>query len=260
MSSRRILLGISAIVFVASAAMTIATGLSMSAMGEMRMPGGWTMSHTWMVMPGQSWFAATASFVGMWTVMMVAMMLPSLVPTLVHYHESLGHRVGSARAGWLTAVVAAAYFAVWTTAGVLVFPLGVSVAELLMREPSVAHALPVVVGGVVVVAGLAQAASWRALYLARRLDAAGLHTSVDLRTAWRHGLCLGLHCIRSCAGATVIALCLGIMDLRVMAAVAVAITAERRWHFVGRPRRRYLASPRRVVRYVAKLPSQWPPS
>jgi hypothetical protein len=27
----------------------------MSAMGEMPMPGGWTMSMAWMRMPGQTW-------------------------------------------------------------------------------------------------------------------------------------------------------------------------------------------------------------
>ena len=56
---------------------------SMSAMGGMPMPGGWTMSMPWMRMPGQSWPAAAASFLGMWIVMMAAMMLPSLVPMLL---------------------------------------------------------------------------------------------------------------------------------------------------------------------------------
>jgi len=51
-------------------------------MGEMPMPGGWTMSMAWMRMPGQTWPGAAASFLGMWIVMMVAMMLPSLVPML----------------------------------------------------------------------------------------------------------------------------------------------------------------------------------
>jgi predicted metal-binding membrane protein len=52
-------------------------------MGEMSMPGGWTMSMAWTLMPGQTWPGAAASFLGMWTVMMVAMMLPSLVPMLL---------------------------------------------------------------------------------------------------------------------------------------------------------------------------------
>jgi predicted metal-binding membrane protein len=38
---------------------------------------------------------------------------------------------------------------------------------------------------------------------------------------------LGLHCSRACAGFTAILLVIGLMDLRAMAAVTVAITAER---------------------------------
>src|SRR5262249_5161759 len=63
-------------------AVTVAWCGSMSAMGEMPMPGGWTMSMAWMPACGQTWPGAAASFIGMWAVMMVAMMLPSLVPIL----------------------------------------------------------------------------------------------------------------------------------------------------------------------------------
>jgi predicted metal-binding membrane protein len=54
----------------------------MSAMGGMPMPGGWTMSMAWMRMPDKTWAGAAASFVGMWAVMMAAMMLPFLAPML----------------------------------------------------------------------------------------------------------------------------------------------------------------------------------
>jgi len=79
------LLGVSGLFFVVSAAVTILWCASMSAMGEMPMPGGWTMSMAWMRMPEQTWPGAAASFLGMWVVMMVAMMLPSLVPMLWRY-------------------------------------------------------------------------------------------------------------------------------------------------------------------------------
>ena len=81
-ASQRAFFGVSALLFAASAAVTIVWCASMSAMGEMPMPGGWTMSMAWMRMPGQTWTGAAASFLGMWIVMMVAMMLPSLVPML----------------------------------------------------------------------------------------------------------------------------------------------------------------------------------
>jgi hypothetical protein len=58
--------GVSALLFAVSAALTIVWCASMSAMGGMPMPGGWTMSMAWMRMPGQTWPGAAASFVGMW--------------------------------------------------------------------------------------------------------------------------------------------------------------------------------------------------
>src|SRR5262245_25195515 len=81
--------GISALLFAVSVAVTIVLCTSMSAMGEMPMPGGWTMSMAWMRMPGQTWPGAASSFLGMWAVMMVAMMLPSLSPMLWRYRQAV---------------------------------------------------------------------------------------------------------------------------------------------------------------------------
>jgi predicted metal-binding membrane protein len=73
---------VSALLFAASAAVMIVWCASMAAMSDMPMPGGWTMSMAWMRMPGQTWPGTAATFLGIWVVMMVAMMLPSLVPML----------------------------------------------------------------------------------------------------------------------------------------------------------------------------------
>ncbi len=77
---------VSALLFIVSAVVTVVWCSSMSA-GGMPMPGGWTMSMAWMRMPGQTWSGAALSFVGMWFVMMVAMMLPSLMPMLLRYRR-----------------------------------------------------------------------------------------------------------------------------------------------------------------------------
>src|SRR5437016_10191698 len=110
--SEHAFLGVSALLFAASVAVTIVWCASMSAMGGMPMPGGWTMSMAWMRMPGQTWPGAATSFLGMWIVMMAAMMLPSLVPMLWRYRQAVG-RTGEARLGWLTALVGVGYFFVW---------------------------------------------------------------------------------------------------------------------------------------------------
>ncbi len=84
LGAHRGLLGASAVVFAASAITTVLWCGSMASMPGMEMPGGWRMSMAWMRMPGQSWPGAAATFIGMWGVMMVAMMLPVLVPANAH--------------------------------------------------------------------------------------------------------------------------------------------------------------------------------
>ena len=98
--------GAAALAFLASAAATIAWCGSMSGMDGMSMPGGWTMSMTWMRMPGQGWPGAAATFIGMWTLMMMAMMLPALTPAMLRYRRSLG-AAGAVRPRLLTGVAGA---------------------------------------------------------------------------------------------------------------------------------------------------------
>jgi predicted metal-binding membrane protein len=192
------------------------------------MPGGWTMSMAWMQTPGQTWPAAAASFAVMWTVMMVAMMLPSLAPTLWRYREAVG-RAGEPRLGRLTALVGVAYFLVWTVFGMAVYPAGVALAAVEMRYRALAGAVPMAAGMVVLMAGAFQFASWKAHHLAccREAPGRGRTLPADADTAWRLGLRLGLHCGYGCAGLTAILLVIGIMDLRAMAVITAAITAER---------------------------------
>ncbi len=220
--------GVSALLFAASAVGTVVGCASMSTMGGMPMPGGWTMSMTWMRMPGQSWSGAAASFLGMWVVMMVAMMLPSLVPMLSRYREAVG-RPGELRLGRLTALVGVGYFFVWALFGLIVFPLGVALAEIAMRQPALSRAVPLTVGLIVLAAGALQFSAWKARALACCREAPGRGRSLpaDTRTAWRHGTRLGLHCSLCCVGPTAILLVLGVMDLAAMALVGAAITGER---------------------------------
>ena len=226
-ASERTFFTVSALLLAASAAVTIVWCASMSEMGGMRMPGGWTMSMAWMRMPGQTWTAAAAVFLGMWVVMMVAMMLPCLLPTLSQ-HRRAGSGRGEAHPGRLTALLGAGYFFAWTVFGIAAFPLGVALAAVEMRQPAISRAVPLAVGVVVLFAGALQFSAWKARHLACCREAPG-HArtlSADAGTAWRYGLRLGLHCSFCCLGLMAILLVIGVMDLRAMAVVAVAITVE----------------------------------
>jgi predicted metal-binding membrane protein len=227
-ASDRTFLGVSALLFALSAALTVLSCRSMSSMGSMPMPGGWTMSMAWMRMPGQTWIGASASFLGRWVVMMAAMMLPSLVPMLERYRQAVG-RTEETRLGRRTALVGLGYFFVWTLWGMAVFPLGVALTTLEMRLPALARAVPLAVGVVVLIAGALQFTVWKA----RRLVCCRQSTGHDhalpgnAGTAWKHGLRLGLHCSSCGAGLTAILIVIGIMDLPTMAVVTAAITIER---------------------------------
>ncbi len=228
MSSERAFFGVSGLLFVASTAGTIVWCASMSAMGEMPMPGGWTMSMAWMRMPGQTWPGAAGTFLGMWVVMMLAMMLPSLVPMLRRYRQAVGG-TGETHLGRLSALVGVGYFLVWTAFGMAAFPLGVALAAVEMQQPALARVVPIAVGVVVLLAGLLQLSAWKAHHLACCREAPGYGRALpaDAGTAWRHGLRLGLHCTQCCAGLMAILLVIGVMDLGAMAVVASAITVER---------------------------------
>jgi predicted metal-binding membrane protein len=225
---RNAFVGVSAVLFAASAAATVTWCLSMSGMGEIAMPGGWTLSAAWTPMCGQTWLGAAASFVGMWAVMMVTMMLPSLAPTLWRYAQALGTR-GEARVGRLTALAAMGYFFVWIVLGGLVFALGAAFAQAAMQVTAVAHAVPLALAAVVLLAGAFQFTARKARHLAccRRVGEHDFTFRASAAAAWRYGVWLGLQCSRACAGLTAILLVIGVMDLRAMAVVTAAITAER---------------------------------
>ncbi len=195
---------------------------------KMEMPGGWTMSMAWMRVPGQTWLGAAASFLGMWVVMMVAMMLPSLVPMLGRYRRAVGG-TGETRLGRLTALVGVGYFFVWTVFGMAGFQLGVALAAVEMQQPALARAVPIALGVVVLIAGALQFTAWKAHHLACCREAPGRGSTLpaDAGTAWRHGVRLGLHCSCCCANLMTILLAIGVMDLRAMAVVAAVITVER---------------------------------
>jgi predicted metal-binding membrane protein len=187
-----------------------------------------TMSMPWMRMPGQTWPGAAAAFLGMWLAMMAAMMLPSFVPMLWSYRRRVG-TAGASRLAWLTGVVSAGYFTVWSAFGIGAFALGVALARIEVPFPAAARAVPLALAVLLLIAGTLQFTAWKAHHLAccRRIGGHDRPVAAAAGTAWRHGLRYGMHCICCCVGLTSVLLGLGVMNLRAMALVTVAITVER---------------------------------
>jgi len=152
--------------------------------------------------------------------------MPALVPMLWRYRESVAS-AAETRLGLLTALVGMGYFCLWTLFGMVALPVGFALAEAEMQYPALSRAAPTALAVVVLIAGACQFTAWKAHHLACCRESPDRTLPADAGTAWRHGIRLGLHCSCCSAGLTALLLAMGVMDLRVMAVVATAITAER---------------------------------
>jgi predicted metal-binding membrane protein len=185
------------------------------------------MSHAGM--SGHDWPGAPVQFVAMWMAMMVPMMLPSLVPALRGYYQVVDRPGATLHPARSTAAMAVGYYAVWALVGVAMVPSGAALASLERWLPALAHARPLLVGVVAILAGAVQFSRWKARHLTRcRAMPKGNGSSPARGTVgWRHGVRLGVHCCLSCAGPMAILLAAGVMNPRAMAVATLAITVER---------------------------------
>ncbi len=227
-TSPRIFIAVAGLLFAASTTLTIAWCRAMSAMHGMPMPGGWHLSMMWMPMSGQGWFATATTFLGMWLVMMVAMMLPTLLPVLWRYRRDAAF-VTSSQCAVSTLLIGSAYFLVWTLFGAVAFVVGAALAQVTMQSPSLARAVPGAVGATVLIAGALQFSRWkmRRLSCCRQMEFCCACRCGDAISAWRYGLRLGVQCVHCCLGLTAMLLAVGAMNLYAMALVTAAISAER---------------------------------
>jgi predicted metal-binding membrane protein len=126
---------------------------------------------------------------------------------------------------------AAGYLGMWMAVMVPMmlpsFGAGVMAAE--MRWGTVVQWLPVAGGAVLLVAGGVQLTPWKArqLTLCREDPGCGCAPLPEAASAWRHGLRLGVRCSLCCSSLMLALLAVGMMDLAAMAAVTLAISAER---------------------------------
>ena len=179
------------------------------------MPGGWTMSMVWMPAPGQSWAGTGARFVAMWLVMMMAMMLPPLLPMLANFRRNR-----------LAALAGAGYFSIWALFGAAVYTLGSGIASVELRWPGAARLVPLATAATLLAAGAVQLSAWRARRLAV-CRVCGAPASPTAAATLFHGARFGVNCSLCCLGLMAVLLVGGMMNVVVLAAVAVAVALER---------------------------------
>jgi predicted metal-binding membrane protein len=221
--------GAATAIFLVAAAYTFYAAGTMS--GGMPMPGGWTMPMMWMVMPGQSAFAAAAMFLLMWQAMMIAMMLPSSWPMLSLYRRVAEYHQLS-RAWRNTVLVAAGYFAVWLAFGVAAFILGFTVSAGAMRSDAVSKFVPLSAGAALILAGLYQLSPLKQTCLKHCREPVlflGHIWKPGAVGALRIGIAHGAFCAACCWALMLMQMVLGVMNLAVMIVVAAIIGTEKLW-------------------------------
>jgi predicted metal-binding membrane protein len=164
-------------------------------------------------------------FVGVWVVMMAAMMFPSVSPTVALYS-----RMAKTRAPLAPLVFAAGYLLTWAAAGVLAYGVSDVGQTLLGSELSWDGAGRWLAGGTIVAAAVYELSPLKDACLGKCRSPLGF-----LLGAWRGGLSGALQmgarhgawCVGCCWALMASLFALGVMSLAWMAFVAALIAAEK---------------------------------
>jgi predicted metal-binding membrane protein len=173
-----------------------------------------------------------ASFLGFWTVMMAAMMLPTLAPVVAVHLEALRLRTRGWRLSIRVGAVMLGYLFVWAVFGLPIYGLAMVEASLIRQAPSLA-----LEGGaiVLVAVGLYQLTPFRAACLAlchghqcRRLFSWPLPVFLqEVGTGVAHGL----DCLGACGGLMLLLVIVGLMNLAWMLVITLIVLLEKGWQY-----------------------------
>lgn len=166
----------------------------------------------------------------MWTVMMIAMMLPTAVPMLVVYRRVAGTRPAGVAPAALTLVVAAGYLAAWTAYAAIATLAQWALHAFAAISPLMAITLPLAGGAVLMVAGVYQWSGAKQACLDHCRS-----PLVFVRDAWRPGyagafttgLRHGIYCTGCCWLLMGVLFVVGVMNLVWIALITLFVLAEK---------------------------------
>jgi predicted metal-binding membrane protein len=196
---------------------------SMSADGMEGMAMGGMSAAGWSV-------GAALVFVGMWTVMMAAMMLPAAAPMILTFAAAQARRDNMAAVP--TWIFIAGYLFVWSAVGVVVFGLVQVGADAPSYLGSVDRAIwgPLVLGVTLVVAGVYQFTPLKRVCLRHcrsPMAFVALHWRDGPLGAVRMGIWHGAYCLGCCWALFAILIVAGIMSLGWMLVLTLVVFAEK---------------------------------
>jgi predicted metal-binding membrane protein len=178
---------------------------------------------------------ALLPFLGVWVVMMAAMMFPSVAPVAVLWTRL----ITGASAGWVRAarmsLFIGGYLLAWAAFGAAAFAALVGTGRLLGASPLAAKWLG---AGIFAAAGIYQLTPWKDWCLSRCRSPVGAlmyyigfqGRSRDVRVGLHHGAT----CVGCCWGLMVLLVAVGVMNVPAMAALAAVIFVEKIWRY-GKP-------------------------
>jgi predicted metal-binding membrane protein len=192
--------------------------------GDTLMMAGVPMSFA---MSGRLSLASGVLFLGLWVVMMAAMMIPSVWPAVLTYAAVM--RRQDARSGSVPLFVAG-YLLTWEMVGVAAYVLYVGAGALLASHADWSERLPLLIGASMLVAGVYQFTGWKRTCLSQ-CQSPGEDFAVHWRNgglgaAWM-GVGHGVSCLGCCSGLMLALVALGAMDLRWVATVSALIAVEK---------------------------------
>ncbi|HET8568010.1 MAG TPA: DUF2182 domain-containing protein [Candidatus Limnocylindria bacterium] len=165
---------------------------------------------------------APGAFLGTWTLMMAAMMLPSAAP-MIRLHR-LQDAPGAARE-LRSAVFVAGYLLVWAAVGVAVWLAGLLADALVPMETQAAG-----VAALLVAAGVYEYTPLKSVCLRAcrsPMDFLVTHWHTGLAGALRVGVAHGVYCLGCCWALMAVFVGVGAMDLGWAAAIALVVLVEK---------------------------------
>jgi predicted metal-binding membrane protein len=169
-------------------------------------------------------------FLLLWLVMMIAMMLPSVAPVSIAWARSIARQSSGARRAVRTTQFVGGYLLGWTAFGLLMYGILGVTGDLVEDHADAGRWIG---AGAFLLAGLYQFSPVKNLCLRHCRSPMGQLIRYSGFRPWARDLRVGAHhglyCVGCCGGLMIILVPLGVMNIAAMAALGIAIFAEKLW-------------------------------
>jgi predicted metal-binding membrane protein len=169
-------------------------------------------------------------FLGTWSLMMVAMMLPSILPMVMTYTGAVRLHDSAIHAYARTTVFVLGYLALWSAVGLVFYAANTWSATIQSILSSLGVSGSIATGALLILAGVYQLTPLKDRCLTGCRTPLGFIASRwhdGLSGGFRMGLEHGLYCLGCCGAMLAVFIAFGLMNLPVMVLLTLWILAEK---------------------------------